>query len=116
MRSDSGEFIRELVLAGVGVGLLSTWDIGPALHSGALRVVLPEYRGASNAAVHAVYPSREFMPAKVNVLIEFLAELYGTHPYWDKDLDLNKMSATRLAPRAIPRRVGKGSGSAVAAR
>ena len=91
MRSDSGEFIRELVLAGVGIGLLSTWDIGPALRSGALRVVLPEYRGASNAAVHAVYPSREFMPAKVNVLIEFLAELYGTQPYWDKDLDLNKM-------------------------
>ena len=46
VRSDSGEFIRELVLAGVGIGLLSTWDIGPALRSGALRVVLPEYRGA----------------------------------------------------------------------
>jgi DNA-binding transcriptional LysR family regulator len=116
VRSDSGEFIRELVLAGVGVGLLSTWDIGPALHSGALRVVLPEYRGASNAAVHAVYPSREFMPAKVNVLIEFLAELYGTHPYWDKDLDLNKMSATRHPTRAASRRLAKGSSPAVATR
>jgi DNA-binding transcriptional LysR family regulator len=116
VRSDSGEFIRELVMAGVGLSLLSTWDIGPALRCGSLRVVLPKYRGASNAAVHAVYPSREFMPAKVNVLIEFLAALYGPEPYWDKDLDLNKMSSTRVAPRAIPRRVGKGSGSAVAAR
>jgi len=115
VRSDSGEFIRELVLAGVGIGLLSTWDIGAALRSGALRVVLPEYRGASNAAVHAVYPSREFMPTKVNVLIEFLAELYGTQPYWDKDLDLNKMFSARHSARTASRRLGKSS-QAVATR
>jgi DNA-binding transcriptional LysR family regulator len=106
-RSDSGEFIRELVLAGVGIGLLSTWDIGQALRSGALRLVLPEYRAATSAAVHAVYPSREFVPAKVNVLIEFLAELYGSEPYWDKDLDLDKVA--RPAARQISRRVGKAS-------
>jgi hypothetical protein len=88
---------------------LSTWDIGAALRSGALRVVLPQYRGAANAAVHAVYPSREFMPAKVNVLIEFLAELYGTQPYWDKGLDLNKMFSTRHTARTASRRLGKSS-------
>ena len=115
VRSDSGEFIRELVLAGVGIGLLSTWDIGAALRSGALRVVLPEYRGASNAAVHAVYPSREFMPTKVNVLIEFLAELYGTQPYWDKGLDLNKMFSARHSATTASRRLGKSS-QAVATR
>lgn len=115
VRSDSGEFIRELVLAGVGIGLLSTWDIGQALRSGGLRVVLPEYRAASSAAVHAVYPSREFMPAKVNVLIEFLADLYGSEPYWDKDLDLNKVAQVRPAARQISRRVGK-AGPVVATR
>ncbi len=52
-------------------------------------------------------PSREFMPAKVNVLIEFLAELYGSEPYWDKDLDLNKVAQVRPAARQISRRVGK---------
>ena len=80
-----------------------------ALRSGALRVVLPEYRAASSAAVHAVYPSREFMPAKVNVLIEFLADLYGSEPYWDKDLDLDKVAQVRPAARQISRRVGKAS-------
>ena len=89
----------------------SAVDLGhrAALRSGALRVVLPEYRGASNAAVHAVYPSREFMPAKVNVLIEFLADLYGSEPYWDKDLDLDKVGQVRPAARQISRRVGKAS-------
>jgi DNA-binding transcriptional LysR family regulator len=115
VRSDSGEVIRELVLAGVGIGLLSTWDIGPALRSGALRLVLPAYRGASAGAVHAVYPSREFMPAKVDVLIEFLAELYGAVPYWEREIDIDKLGA-RQAARGATRRVSKVAAQAVAPR
>ena len=114
VRSDSGEFVREAVLAGLGIGLLSTWDIAPQLKSGGLKVVLPQYRGGSSVAVHAVYPSREFMPAKVNVLIEFLADLYAPEPYWDKGLDLTKLS--RMPVKASARRIGKGSSSVVPAR
>lgn len=114
VRSNSGEFVREAVLAGLGIGLLSTWDIASQLKSGALRVVLPQYRGGSSVAVHAVYPSREFMPAKVNVLIEFLADLYAPEPYWDKGLNLTKMS--RIPAKASARRIGKGSSSAMPAR
>lgn len=114
VRSNSGEFVREAVLAGLGIGLLSTWDIASQLKSGALRVVLPQYRGGSSVAVHAVYPSREFMPAKVNVLIEFLADLYAPEPYWDKGLNLTKMS--RIPAKAPARRIGKGSSSAMPAR
>jgi hypothetical protein len=40
------------------------------------------------------------MPAKVNVFIEFLAELYGPEPYWDKGLDLAKLTPKRAAPKA----------------
>ena len=115
VRSDSGEVIRELVLSGVGIGLLSIWDIGPALRSGALRLVLPAYRGMSAGAVHAVYPSREFMPAKVDVLIEFLAELYGTVPYWEREIDIDKLGA-RQAARGASRRIGKAAVQAVAPR
>ncbi len=114
VRSDSGEFVREAVLAGLGIGLLSTWDIAPQLKSGNLKVVLPQYRGGSSVAVHAVYPSREFMPAKVNVLIEFLADLYAPEPYWDKGLDLAKMS--RMPAKASARRIGKAPSSVMPAR
>ncbi len=114
VRSDSGEFVREAVLAGLGIGLLSTWDIAPQLKSGELKVVLPQYRGGTSVAVHAVYPSREFMPAKVNVLIEFLADLYAPEPYWDKGLNLTKMS--RTPAKASARRIGKGSSSVMPAR
>ena len=100
LRSNSGELIREAVLAGLGLGLRSTWDVGPELKSGKLKVVLPQYRGSSNVAVYAVYPCREFMPAKVNVFIEYLAELYGPEPYWDKGLDLRKLAPEGAAAKA----------------
>ena len=107
LRSNSGELIREAVLTGLGLGLRSTWDIGPELKSGKLKVVLPQYRGSSNVAVYAVYPCREFMPAKVNVFIEFLAELYGPEPYWDKGLDLAKLAPKRAAPQGWRGRHGQ---------
>lgn len=83
VRSNSAEFTREALMAGVGIALRSSWEVGPELRSGKLKVVLPEYRGASSDAIYAVYPSRDFMPAKVNALIEFLIGLYGPEPYWN---------------------------------
>ncbi|MEM8972983.1 MAG: LysR family transcriptional regulator [Pseudomonadota bacterium] len=93
IRSNSAEFTRQAILSGLGIGLRSTWDIGPELNSGELEVVLPQYSGSNNIAIYAVYPSREFMPSKVNVFIDFLAELYGSEPYWEKELDLAKLQS-----------------------
>lgn len=92
IRTNSSEFVREAMLAGLGIGLRSTWDVAHELKSGDLQIVLPEYRGSSAVAVYAVYPCREFMPAKVNVFIEFLAELFGNEPYWEKGLEVGKPS------------------------
>jgi DNA-binding transcriptional LysR family regulator len=94
IKSNSAEFVRESLLAGLGIGLRPTWDIGPDLTRGALQVVLPEYRGSQNVAIYAVFPSRDFMPAKVNVFIDFLAQKYGTDPYWDRALDLVGLTGT----------------------
>jgi len=116
LRSNSGEIIREALRAGLGLGLRSIWDLGPELKTGELKVVLPQYRGSSNVAIYAVYPCREFMPAKVNVFIEFLAEIYGQEPYWDKGLDLGKLGVGRASPKAMGRRVGKGPSAVVSAR
>ena len=108
VRSNSGEFVRELVLSGVGIGMLSTCDIGAELRGGQLRIVLPKFRSVETSGVYAVYPSREFMPAKVDVLIEFLAGLYGPVPYWEKDLNLDKLQERRRR-RAGARKASKGT-------
>jgi DNA-binding transcriptional LysR family regulator len=88
IQTNSSEVVREACLAGLGVALRSTWDIGPDLQAGRLRVVLPAYRGSPRVGVYAVYPSRRFLPQKVRVFIDFLATLYGPEPYWDRGLGL----------------------------
>ena len=113
VRTNSAEFLREALVAGLGIGLRSTWDIGPQLESGELVVILPQYRGVSNLAIHAVYPSRDYMPEKVNVFIEFLATLFGEEQ-WEKALG-------KLPPTADPvgktpaKQTGRGRRAATAA-
>ncbi|MCZ3375524.1 LysR family transcriptional regulator [Rhizobium sp. AG207R] len=82
--TNSSEVVREAVIAGLGIALRSTWDIGPELRDGRLVQVLPAYEGSHNVTLSAVYPSRQFLPAKVRVFIDFLAELYGPVPYWER--------------------------------
>lgn len=100
IRSNSFEFMREALLSGLGLGLRSTWDIGPELRSGALQVVLPEYQGSSNVAIYAVYPCRDFMPEKVNVFIDYLAGHYGPDPYWNAGLTLDALEQKSARPGA----------------
>jgi len=88
IRTNSSEVIREAVLAGLGIAFRSTWDVGPELANGTLRVILPEYRGTSNVGVYALYPSRQYLPTKVRVFLDFLTSLYGgATPYWEAGLD-----------------------------
>ncbi|MFM1816795.1 MAG: hypothetical protein RLZ98_3490 [Pseudomonadota bacterium] len=93
LRSNSAEFVREALISGLGVGLRGTWDVGPELLAGTLKVVLPQYRGSSNVAIYAVYPCREFLPEKVNVFIEYLGQLYGMDPYWNAGMDIATLAA-----------------------
>ncbi|MGX5665252.1 LysR family transcriptional regulator [Rhizobium daejeonense] len=82
--TNSSEVIREAVIAGLGIALRSTWDIGEELKTGRLVQVLPAYEGSHNVTLSAVYPSRQFLPAKVRLFIDYLAELYGPVPYWEQ--------------------------------
>jgi DNA-binding transcriptional LysR family regulator len=94
LRTNSVDFVREALLAGLGIGLRATWEIGHELASGTLIRILPSYQGASSSAIYAVYPSRDFMPAKVNVFIEHLAQIYGAEPYWERDAGLGAANAS----------------------
>ncbi|CAH1654878.1 Transcriptional regulator, LysR family, in glycolate utilization operon [Hyphomicrobiales bacterium] len=86
LRTNSSEVVREAVLAGIGIALRSTWDIGPELQAGQLQAVLPDYGGSHRVAVYAVYPSRRHLEQKVRAFIDYLGELYAPTPYWDHGL------------------------------
>ncbi|MDR3384158.1 LysR family transcriptional regulator [Cupriavidus basilensis] len=83
LRTDNGEVIRDAILAGMGLALKSTWDVGPYLRSGALVRVLPDYPVLPAVSIWAVYPSRHQVPAKTHAFIDFFAARFGSPPYWD---------------------------------
>jgi DNA-binding transcriptional LysR family regulator len=88
LATNSSDVVREAVLAGLGIALRSTWDVGPELSTGRLVVVLPQFHASRHLALNAVYPSRRFLPAKVRVFIDYLAQIYGAQPYWDTGLEM----------------------------
>ncbi|MBL4759074.1 MAG: substrate binding domain-containing protein, partial [Rhizobiales bacterium] len=90
--TNSSEVVREAVLAGMGIALRSTWDVGPELKKGLLKIILPEYHVGARVGIYAVFPSREFLPVKVRLFIDYLAGIYGQNPYWEEGLDLSRLS------------------------
>ena len=92
LRSNSSDVIHEALLSGLGIGLRSTWDVSDDLKSGRLRVVLPDYHEGPRLAVYAVYPCRQYVPAKLRVFVDFLSQLYGPEPYWDRGLNIGRWS------------------------
>ncbi|CAH2772265.1 MAG: Transcriptional regulator Bxe_A2326, LysR family [uncultured Caballeronia sp.] len=60
--TDNGEVIRDMLLAGMAIGLKSTWSAAPFLHSGELVTVLDSYPPAETVAIWAVYPGRALVP------------------------------------------------------
>ena len=83
VRTNSSEVARELVLAGAGIALRSTWDVGEELRDGRLLRVLPQYAGASDVAIFALTAGRARAENRVRAFVEFLAGLYGDVPEWD---------------------------------
>lgn len=77
LRTNSSDVVREAVIGGAGIAFRSVWDIEVELRSGRLAVVLPEYRETSGVAIYAIYPCREFLPAKLRVFLAFLQDTYA---------------------------------------
>jgi DNA-binding transcriptional LysR family regulator len=70
---------RDLVVQGLGVGVLPGLYLGDDLAVGRLRPVLPGWNlGAP--PIHIVYPSRRSLPPKTRAFLDFVAGLMAKHP------------------------------------
>ena len=88
IKTNSSEVVREAALSGLGIANRSTWDVGAELANGQLKIILPQYRGSRNVGVYAIYPSRQYLPTKVRVFLDYLSSLYGgANPYWENGLE-----------------------------
>lgn len=81
----NGEVVTEMAKAGMGICLGATFSVGPALRSGELVRVLPNY-AFPDSGIHVVYPSGRQLSRKVTAVVDQLARQFRDPPVWDQGL------------------------------
>jgi DNA-binding transcriptional LysR family regulator len=82
LRANNGDVLCDLAAAGLGVVLQPSFIAHRAIEAGELVPALLDYDWLALDA-WAVYPATRFLPERVRVLVDFLAERFGKEPYWD---------------------------------
>jgi len=82
-RVNNSEALLEALREGVGIGRLPTFVAGADLKTGNLVRILGSYH-IPDHTFYAVFPERQYLPAKVRVFLDFAIEYFGgNQPYWD---------------------------------
>lgn len=80
IHANNGDTCRAAALADQGIILQPDFIVGDALRRGTLVELLPGWQ-AGSIDIHAVYPSRKFLPAKTRRMVDFLVEAFAV-PAW----------------------------------
>ncbi|MEO7050397.1 MAG: LysR family transcriptional regulator [Rhodanobacter sp.] len=81
IRANNGDTCRAAALEHQGIILQPDFLIADDLRSGDLIELLPTYR-AITLGIHAVYPSRKYLPIKTRRLVDYLVEAFAV-PGWN---------------------------------
>ena len=73
LQSNSTVMLHQLLLAGSGIGYLPLWLAQDDLTAGRLVRLLPDWQLRS-ITLHAAYPDRRHLSAKIRSFIDFLVE------------------------------------------
>jgi len=74
--SNNGEVSVAMVCGGVGVAYLPDFIVAEEIRKGRLEVVLSDWDEAV-LTCHALYPSRQHVPTKVRVFVDYLAKVFS---------------------------------------
>lgn len=80
IHTNNGDTCRIAALDHQGIILQPTFIIGEDLERGTLVELMPEFRSIE-LGIHAVYPTRKFLPLKVRRMIDFLAAAFRDPPW-----------------------------------
>jgi DNA-binding transcriptional LysR family regulator len=80
IHANNGDTCRLAALEHQGIILQPTFIVGEDLERGTLVELMPQFRSIE-LGIHAVYPTRKFLPLKVRRLIDFLAEAFRNPPW-----------------------------------
>ncbi|BBL73604.1 LysR family transcriptional regulator [Methylomagnum ishizawai] len=83
MQSNVADALRMAALSALGLVLLPTYMVGQDIRKNRLQAVLTDYIPAP-LEIHAVYPHRKHLSAKVRTFVDFLHERFHPKPYWEE--------------------------------
>jgi len=78
-RADNSEAVREAVISGAGVAVIPVWMFTDEIETGRVQIILDAFE-PKQLPIHAVYPSRRQLSAKVREMIDFLAAEFEISP------------------------------------
>ncbi|MCK8787744.1 LysR family transcriptional regulator [Roseomonas sp. NAR14] len=78
--ANNGETLVQLALQGVGITRVGDFHIGADLAAGRLVPLLEDYNPQDRESIHAVFVGGAAMPARLRVLVDFLAERMRAAP------------------------------------
>ena len=82
LQANVADALRIAALSGLGLVILPTYMVGQDIRKSRLQAILTEYVPAP-LEIHAVYPHRKHLSAKVRTFVDFLHDRFHPKPYWD---------------------------------
>ena len=99
--ANNGDALLDAAIRGIGITSTPSFIAAAAIEAGSVRPILTGY-AQPELGIHAVFPSNRYVPRRVRVLVDYLAERIGPEPYWD--------ALPLFRPAAGARKVGKRRG------
>lgn len=82
LEANNGDALLDAAVRGLGITRPPTFIAEQAVRAGQLEVLLPAFP-SPELGIYAVFPGNRYLPHRVRVLVEFLAQRIGPHPTWD---------------------------------
>lgn len=83
VQSNNGDALLGFAACGLGITLAPTFIANPAIAAGQVETILTDFP-LVELGIYAVFPGNRYVPHRVRVLADYLAERIGTPPFWER--------------------------------
>ena len=80
--ANNGSFLCQAAIEGVGLIYTPDFICYKAIRLGQLQPLLEQFQSLSEVPAYTVYPQTRHLTQRVRSLVDYLAQYFGTEPYW----------------------------------
>jgi DNA-binding transcriptional LysR family regulator len=85
LRANSGDALLDAAIRGLGICRPPSFIAATAIQTGQVVPILSEFF-TERPGLYAVFPTNRYLPQRVRVLVDFLAQRIGPVPFWEAGL------------------------------